>query len=318
MTSTRGLHTRWQAKNTPMWPRFYDGQYWSRAFFIQRQTAIAIWQGLMLAFLCAVWQRHSSFLMASFISCPETLHQTGMRAILSLSMWLLFARLIGDFNYRIVSIISTALKTSDFQDWPPLFNSMLEAWTLRRFWGTFWHQCLRWPFCSAATVITRKGLGLQRPSLLERYTHILCVFVISGTLHTLCDLAFGIRWHESGALLFFSSFALGIMVEDGVQAVWRRITTAGTRSGNGLENKRKRKMHGGEVTPTWQKEVGFAWVTLWFTITTPSYLGKNWQALIADIDDVDLPFISDLYSWTLVLSLLVGAGFLRWRFGANV
>jgi hypothetical protein len=131
-------------------------------------------------------------------------------------------------------------------------------------------------------------------------------------------MAFGMRWHDSGALFFYSSFVLGIMMEDGVQAIWRQKITADSRQGNGLENRRKRKMDSGKETPIWQKVVGFAWVSLWFTITTPGYLGRTCQALGADLNDFELPSISGFYLFALALSLIAGAGFLRWGFGANI
>ncbi|KAL5358184.1 membrane bound O-acyl transferase family-domain-containing protein [Aspergillus floccosus] len=308
MISIRGIHTKWQAKNTPTWPRIYDRKHMNATFFIKRQSAIAIWQIMLLVFLFAVWQRwQSSTPMAGLTSSPATSRELGRRVMLGVSMWFLLFRVMGDIYYRITSIMATLIGVSSFTDWPPLFNSFLEAWTLRRFWGVFWHQSFRWPFCSLATIITQQFLSLRRPSFLERYTHILCVFVISGLMHTIGDMAQGMRWNESGALLFFSSFALGIMVEDGAQAAWRWMRATGRRMDARMPGK----------TPIWQKVVGFIWVALWLAILTPYYLGGTMQTQDADASLSQLSLISDLHALVLAAIVVIGAIFLRRNFGAS-
>ena len=74
----------------------------------------------------------------------------------------------------------------------------------------------------------------------------------------------GVPVGESNAVIFFSSFAFGIMIEDGVQEAWRRL------SGESAEvQKLDRK------TPLWQKVVGFIWVIFWLMMTSPWYLYSN-------------------------------------------
>jgi Membrane bound O-acyl transferase family len=97
-------------------------------------------------------------------------------------------------------------------------------------------------------------LKLPHPSILERYTHTTLVFILSGLVHVLCFIAWGLSAREPGPMIFFTVFALGIMVEDGVQAIWRRFSDASKVNGR---------------VPLWQKIVGFIWVMCWICVALP-------------------------------------------------
>jgi hypothetical protein len=127
------------------------------------------------------------------------------------------------------------------------------------FYRKFWHQSLRWSFTSLSNFLTRDVLKLPRPSLLERYTNILLVFTMSGILHVFNDLSMGISLADSGAMLFFQSFALGFMLEDAVQYIWGRF---GAKFNTVEENSK---------SPLWQRVVGFTWVMSWICATSPWY-----------------------------------------------
>jgi hypothetical protein len=120
----------------------------------------------------------------------------------------------------------------------------------------FWHQMLRWPFQSTASFIARDVLGLPRPSLLERYTNILIVFTLSGFVHVCHDFGLGKPSSKyMGTMMFFQLFAVGIMIEDGVQELWCRVS--------GRKND--------DEVPSWQKVVGFIWTAAFFIAVAPLY-----------------------------------------------
>jgi hypothetical protein len=76
-------------------------------------------------------------------------------------------------------------------------------------------------------------------------------------MHAVDGWVRGIPPGESFAPIWFSSFTLGFMVEDSVQALWRRVSSTSLKPSH--------------VTPLWQKLVGYIWVTTWFTLTFPPY-----------------------------------------------
>jgi hypothetical protein len=106
-----------------------------------------------------------------------------------------------------------------------------------------------------STFVTREVLRLPNPSLLERYANIFVAFTLSGIFHVFIDIGNGrTEWGQS--MLFFQSFAFGIMIEDGIQALWRRLT------GDVF-------VYADQDVPTWKKIVGFFWVISFFAVVAP-------------------------------------------------
>lgn len=106
--------------------------------------------------------------------------------------------------------------------------------------------------------ITQNVLGLPSNSGLQRYTRVFVVFFFSGGLHVVLDAVQGIPAQESGALLFFATAPLGIMIEDGVRSLWKYIS--------------KSKATDQKVPkPLWQKVLGFLWSMAWLGFTSTWY-----------------------------------------------
>lgn len=123
----------------------------------------------------------------------------------------------------------------------------------------YWHQFFREPFSTFGRFMARDLLRLPRPSRLERYTNIFFVFFASGVMHLVIDHFAGVQ--NSGAMTFFCAFAPAIMIEDGVQEIWRRIR--GNRD---------------EIPLLWRKIMGFLWVTVWLGATSSWYLDPLLQS----------------------------------------
>lgn len=180
-----------------------------------------------------------------------------------------------EVHYRILSLISVGLAVSLPHQWPPLFGSITEAYTLRQFWGSvhpihvshpsqrsawltplprnFWHQLFRWPMQGISAFLCRDILRLPRPSLVERYLNITLVFCISSCLHLAIDGRAGIMLPQTGSLRCFLIQPVGIILEDGVQALYRRL-------------------HGGNAPQSkWTRMVGYIWVWTFLSLVAPMY-----------------------------------------------
>ena len=98
---------------------------------------------------------------------------------------------------------------------------------------------------------------MSKGTVLARYPVLLVTFTISGILHHLGDVAIGVPWEEAGAARFFIMQAIGIMIEDTVQGIFRWLT-------------------GQKRTPAkptgWKHALGLAWVLIWLTWTTPVWV----------------------------------------------
>jgi hypothetical protein len=275
LCSWRGIRTKWQAKSTPAFPSSLgDPKIPNRLQFCVRQSAIAVWQFLANTVILLYLQNG----VASKGTCervsPAIVKFVGINHAVWPIAWFSFIRMLIDSTYRLVSVVFVATGISAPASWPPAFNSILDAWSLRRFWGLYWHQGLRWPFTAAATVFTRKILRMSKPDLLRRYTHTFCVFTLSGLLHLINDIFLGIPWQQSGSLLFFCSFTLGFIIEDSIEALWIRFKPKELR-GTSIKldyNGQAAIKAIAYSTQPWKKVLGAFWVCSWLSITTPLYL----------------------------------------------
>ena len=151
--------------------------------------------------------------------------------------------------YSLYSLLSVFFHLSAPDDWPPLFGAMGEASTLRGLWGCWWHQLSRLKFSQTAAYGVYDVLGAKRGGLVGRYAFIGCVFAASGLQHFAGDRVEGLNWKESGCVRYFAMQAVGIVVEDAAQEVWRRI-------GGGKETALRRRL-------------GYLWVVAWQVWTLP-------------------------------------------------
>jgi Membrane bound O-acyl transferase family len=117
---------------------------------------------------------------------------------------------------------------------------------------------MRKPLASPCTHFTDHILHLTPHTFLSRYTKIFLTFLLSGTVHMIAEFCEGFPLSASGALKCYCVQVIGIMLEDSVQEIWRRM---GGKGGKGSENGGKEE--GGEW---WKKIVGFMWVTTFLLV----------------------------------------------------
>jgi hypothetical protein len=159
---------------------------------------------------------------------------------------------------------------------------------------------IRWPFTATSNYLARDLMALPRPSLLERYTNIFFVFLVSGMMHVVSDLFMGISVSQSTSLLFFCSMTLGIIIEDAVQAVWSRL------SDSHRPGRASTVDSDGCAVPCWRKLVGFIWVCSWLSLTTPVWL----YPLQRKEKSSFLVNIPDLVGTRTAIAMTVGSGLL--------
>ncbi|KAF9252962.1 hypothetical protein DTO006G1_2193 [Penicillium roqueforti] len=282
LTQTRAVNTHWQVKNVPSHPKYYlrrgmQVPTWGR--FLLRQLAIVAWQCLVLDIVQTVSiqqaRERGLYEPASLeVKWIVPVGQWAERIATHLSIWFIVNRLIGDLAYRVLSIFFVGIGLDSPADWPPAFGSMADAFTLRNFWGKFWHQFMRQPFTSISNFIARDFLHLTRSSMLERYTNIFIVFLISAMFHVMVDILQSVPMERSGSMPFYLSFVFGIMLEDGVQNIWQRVQAP--------ENWQEVKQSSG-IVPLWKRAVGMVWVMLWLGITSTWYFTPMIQSTNDDL-----------------------------------
>lgn len=144
---------------------------------------------------------------------------------------------------------------------------------------SFWHQQFRQRYSNLATTIVQRILRLRRGSILTRYTHLLVAFSASGIMHVLIDLSAGLPFSHSGALRFFLMQAVGIAFEDGVQTGWRKLFAP-----------RKAGTVSQAFTWRWQRVIGYVWVLLWLSWSSPIAYYPILEANKGESKDTIVPF----------------------------
>ena len=99
------------------------------------------------------------------------------------------------------------------------------------------------------------------------------MFLVSGLQHGVTDVAEGIPWSRSGSLQFFLNQFLGVVLEDAVQDLWRRV---GGRPGT----------KGMKVV----KMMGFLWVFLFHAWSVPGWIYPCLVATTGEEKDKVVPF----------------------------
>ncbi|CAD0095231.1 unnamed protein product [Aureobasidium vineae] len=176
---------------------------------------------------------------------PVTARETWIRVVFTLRwIWLNFVDV--DAAHTFLSIIFVGLLRLDSpEEWPSMFGSPLEAYSLRRYWGRFWHRLVHKPYLGLAKVVSRKlHISKSRPRF-EKLVLAFLVFLISGLAHAIVSIHGG-NLVEAVDDVSFYCINFAVIAVEGV------VT--------GLASPMRRFL------PRWcWKAVGFTWVfTFWF------------------------------------------------------
>ncbi|KAF8800797.1 hypothetical protein BYT27DRAFT_7175008 [Phlegmacium glaucopus] len=162
--------------------------------------------------------------------------------------------------YIAYSIISVAIGISEPRDWPHLFGSPLDGYTVRNCWGRVWHQMLRKLVTGHADFIS-KLLRLQRSTFTTCFK-LYIAFSVSGLIHHAAEYILYQKW-GGRSMEFFLLQATAIIFENVVITLAARV---------GFSSKPNRFF----------KFIGFLWVLTWFAYTLPLWLDNQIHAGLMD------------------------------------
>ena len=126
----------------------------------------------------------------------------------------------------------------------------------RQFHGSYimnrrsWHQYLGLKFSSPTDFLHFDMLRMRKGTLMSRYSHLFLVSFVSRINHQPFKFPAGIEPQESGAIQFFLTQAAGIMIEDGIQAMYPSVYGL-NRDGSG-------------APPHWARWLGYMWVIVFW------------------------------------------------------
>ncbi|SJK98670.1 uncharacterized protein ARMOST_01939 [Armillaria ostoyae] len=162
--------------------------------------------------------------------------------------------IMGTFSALNIQHCLLLLVTGE-RDAPALFGRLADAYTIQRFWGKTWHQCLRKFLLSHGHFLAYRALHLRRGSYEAFAVQLHSAFLISGFLHQLQEYSVTRRWAHS-SLLFFYSQVGAISLEQGIITVGKRLRFPAVLG----------------------RRVGYFWVLGWFTFILPLWLDPMTRA----------------------------------------
>ena len=155
-------------------------------------------------------------------------------------------------------------------EWTPLFGPLSSVYTVRRYWGIYWHDFIRESFSAHIKLITRRSCGWEKPSALRRVVENSAVFVVSGAMHALVDFVQTQgRGNMSCVFMWFSGQMLSILVEGVTWDLWVRL---------GLRARVKGRV-GDKGVIRVERGFGYIWVFAWMMWSVPMYLTtkQRWE-----------------------------------------
>ncbi|KAF4340710.1 TRI7-trichothecene biosynthesis [Fusarium beomiforme] len=246
----RGVGTSKQISQIPLWSSQDASAVPSRGQELKRHAKNAIISYLILDIfanqpppdLSMISPQNENLLMRIGEITPE---EAILRFFATFGFWLNTFCVIHLINSTF-SLLYLGLNLYPVEMLPPIWGSLSDAYSIRRFWGNFWHQTLRRHLTSLSEFLVHGILRMPK-GLLARYCKLIACFFVSGALHFPADRALGISAGESNVVTYFITTALVIMFEDAVQHVFRN-----TRG-------------------QWPRRVGYSWVVFYMYVMTPSW-----------------------------------------------
>ena len=119
-----------------------------------------------------------------------------------------------ELAYYSAAIIGVVIGFGTPSDWPPVSGSFRnDGYTIRKMWGTCWHQMTRRP-CSEAGRVVKEICGFKKGTFLSKYSQIWVAFFVSLIAHHAGAI---VACFEDGGLwqaVYFMIQPVGIMLED--------------------------------------------------------------------------------------------------------
>lgn len=211
-------------RNAPA-PRTKDDSAKRRVFLLKGLMSVAIIYGVNMLYEYAL-----KTLYPLQISDFEPIKQSYIRRLTKVSGRENIIRTILSFNFvfsswalltgyhRILSVFFVGVGLDEPEEWPPLWGSPGEMYSMRRFWGKFWHRSAFRAYIGYGNLVAGKILGLRRGTMAHRICAEFTVFFVSGCMHALTTRTLGFkRGHWEDVAWFCMNFA-AILLETTFQS----------------------------------------------------------------------------------------------------
>ncbi|KIY68416.1 hypothetical protein CYLTODRAFT_421640 [Cylindrobasidium torrendii FP15055 ss-10] len=167
--------------------------------------------------------------------------------------------------YYLAATLHVASGLGKPEDWPNLYGSLADIYSIRTFWAKFWHQLMSRSFITLGKQAV-KALKLKQKTWVSYLTMLIVGFGVSGMIHAGADYMAGTE-HFGNSFPFFMYQAVGIAGEQLVIHLASRVGLRDSRSWRAL---------------------GYVWVLMWFNITAVRFM--DWGIHVGFFYKDVLPF----------------------------
>lgn len=226
--------------------------------FHQSMKAAALWAFEHFVFQKVFIHALGQVVVADFspemeVAFQLSSHQIQVRAIMSVQ-WIWRAYFFLEFYHSLLAIVFVAILRFDYpEDWLPLFGSPMEAYSVRGFWGRFWHRLTIPTYVFYSRLVSRQLMRVRPRSSLEKTITALLIFTISGFSHAL------VGWSLGDAALFRDVlfFEMCFLAAAGETAISKMKVSSIFR---------------GVFSPLSRTVAGMAWVFVFFFCISPMWI----------------------------------------------
>lgn len=185
-----------------------------------------------------------------------------LRLLLPLNwVWMNYACL--EIYHDCLSIVFTCLMPiDDPDDWPSLYGSILEAYSVQQFWGRFWHRIPRYNLEAVARPISKSVLGEKTLHQAHKVFSAFLIFAFSGIVHALVAWRTTEGFEERDIVFFLANFAC-VAAERSIVYIFRHFFSAAcVIDGNGRSEK---------TVGLLPRLAGMLWVYAWLIWILPKW-----------------------------------------------
>jgi hypothetical protein len=181
--------------------------------------------------------------------------------------------LINAAHHTLAFFFVVVLRLDQPNEWPPLFGSPLEAYTIQRFWGKFWHRLAYRPYLTCAETCSRRLLRIPCASKSEKLVGIFFISLLSGVTHSLVAWQLNDRCGKTRDIFFFTgNFLCGAL---------EMMLAKATRSLAARYRLTKYLTH--SIAVTLKRVLGYLWVWIFFAWIVPKWHYPKVYCALQDI-----------------------------------
>lgn len=182
--------------------------------------------------------------------------QFSVRVLISFH-WIWHDFLTLESCHAVLAVIFVVILQFDsIDEWPALYGNLLDAWSVKRFWGRYWHRIMTTTYSRYARVFSRRLCKSAPDTATEKLLVAFFIFSISGLGHSLVNWRDGEVALERDPLFFIANFVV-ITIELSIS----KVTKASMR-----------RSHYELVERIWRTSgIGYIWVSFWFLCIVPRW-----------------------------------------------